>query len=77
MLLSSYPNMCLTNPVKITKISGNVATAFDSKNKVKKVNISPIQGLKVNNWILASANIAIKKITAKEAAEIKKLLKNI
>lgn len=63
--------MCLTLPLKIERIIGNNQAWLSDK---RKVNTSLIKNLKVGDWVLANADLAISKISAKEAKEINQLL---
>lgn len=62
--------MCLTVPSKISAIKNNKAKVLNSQNNAYEVDISLIKNLKKGDWVLANANIALKKISAKEAKEI-------
>jgi len=64
--------MCLTIPVKIKKVKGTEAELADGR----KINIALIKNSKAGDWVLANANLAVSKISAKEAKEINKLLSN-
>ena len=61
--------MCLAIPVQIKKISGNKAEIENGK----KVDISLVKGVKLNDYILVHEKLAINKIEEKEAKEILKL----
>ena len=63
--------MCFATPVKIKKISGQNAEIEGGK----KVDISLVQDLKPGDYLLAHANLAINKISKKEALEILRLAK--
>ncbi len=62
--------MCLTKPVRIKKVQGETAELTDGR----QVNIAFTGKVKKNDWVLANANLAIAKISNKEAKEIKNLL---
>lgn len=66
--------MCLTKPAQIKSIKGNIAVV-ESGGKKREVNIALLPKAKVGDWILAQANLAIEKISSREAKEIKKLIK--
>ncbi|MFC1612526.1 HypC/HybG/HupF family hydrogenase formation chaperone [Patescibacteria group bacterium] len=61
--------MCLTIPAQIIELKEGIAKI----DKGIEVKSSLIPDLKVDDWILVHANLALKKITKKEAEEIKKL----
>ena len=61
--------MCLAIPVKVKKIAGQRAEIEDGK----KVDISLVQDLKVGDYLLVHADLAINKLDEKEAREIIKL----
>ncbi|MFH1172952.1 MAG: HypC/HybG/HupF family hydrogenase formation chaperone [bacterium] len=63
--------MCLTIPVKIKKIDGLRAELVDGR----QVNIALLKNLKVGDWVLANADLAVSQITAQEAEEINNILK--
>lgn len=65
--------MCLTVPVKIKKIENNSAIVENDRGNFK-VDTSLIKDIKINDWLLVHANLAIKKISKKEALNINKLL---
>ena len=62
--------MCLAIPVKIRKIKGQKAEIEDGK----KVDISLVQDLKPDDYLLVHENLAINKISKKEATEILELV---
>jgi len=66
--------MCLTKPIQLKKISGKSATVGAGKN-ARKIDISLIKNPRVGDWVLSQADLAIEKISAKEAKETLKLLK--
>jgi hydrogenase assembly chaperone HypC/HupF len=63
--------MCLTLPFKIKKISGDRAELSDGRS----VNIAMVEKPKVGDWVLANADLAVAKVSQKEAEEIKNYLK--
>jgi len=63
--------MCLTKPQKIKKVNGQVAELANGR----LINIALIKKPKAGNWVLANADLALTKITAKEAEEINNYLK--
>lgn len=61
--------MCLALPHKITKLQKNKAFCkYGDKNI--EVDISLIKKPKINDFVLIYSNIAIKKLSEKEAVEI-------
>lgn len=60
--------MCLTKPIQIKRISGQSATVGAGKG-ARKIDISLIKNPRVGDWILSQADLAIEKISAKEAKE--------
>ncbi len=67
--------MCLTSPAKIISLKNRFASVYIGSLR-RRVNISPIPGkIKKGDWVLVQADLAIKKISAKEAKEILKLFK--
>lgn len=63
--------MCLTTPRKIKKIKGQSAELADGR----KINIALIKKAKAGDWVLANADLAVSKITARAAKEINNYLK--
>jgi hydrogenase maturation factor len=63
--------MCLTSPYKIKKIKGQLAEL----NNGRKVNVAFIKNLKAGDWVLANADLAVAKVSAKEAKEINQYFK--
>ena len=61
--------MCLAIPVKVKKIAGQKAELKDGK----KVDISLVQDLKPGDYLLVHENLAINKISKKEADQILEL----
>lgn len=66
--------MCLTIPAQIIKINKNKAFIKEGKRQ-KTIGIAAVNGLKIKDWVLYADNSAVKKIGAKEAQIILKLLK--
>ena len=65
--------MCLTRPVQIKKISGGLAMIGAGKT-VRKIDVSLIKNPRVGDWVLSQADLAMEKISSKEAKKILKLL---
>lgn len=63
--------MCLTTPVKIKRVKGTAAELTDGR----KVSIAFAGKVKKGDWVLANANLALSKISAKEAKEINNYFK--
>jgi len=63
--------MCLTIPAQIKSVSGNHAVLANGN----QVNVALIKNAKEGDWVLVNADLAISKITAKEAQEIKNYFK--
>lgn len=62
--------MCLTIPLKIVSAKNGKAQVLNSQNKFYEIDISLVGNLRKGDWVLANANMALKKIGAKEAKEI-------
>lgn len=65
--------MCLTIPGKVLKIKQNTAL-LKMQNGVRRIDITTVSGVKVGDWLLATVDLAVKKINQNEAHEILKLL---
>ncbi|MEA3272224.1 MAG: HypC/HybG/HupF family hydrogenase formation chaperone, partial [Patescibacteria group bacterium] len=61
--------MCLSIPVKITEIKKNSAMVKNGRHNLE-INTSLIKRPQIGDWIIIHANLAIKKISKKEAYEI-------
>jgi hydrogenase expression/formation protein HypC len=68
--------MCLSVPVKILEIKNNKAVVEINGNK-QGVGIDLIPEIRVNDYCLVSNGFVVKKISAKEAEEIFKILKPV
>ena len=66
--------MCLTYPAKIISIKNGLAKIEGKELKIKTV-LAP--DAKAGDWVLVNANLALKKISAKEAEEINVLLHKV
>ena len=64
--------MCLATPVQIKKIDGTKAEISGGK----MIDISLIPDVKSGDFILAHADLAVNKISEKEAKNILKIVKN-
>ena len=67
--------MCLTLPVQIHKILNKDRAQIISMGEKVDVNTKLVGKLKIGDWILTQADLAINKITETEAREINKLFK--
>lgn len=65
--------MCLTRPAKIIKVEGARALMDDPKGE-RYVELSAVPGVRAGDWVLHVSGLVIKKIPAKDAAEILSLL---
>jgi hydrogenase maturation factor len=68
--------MCLTLPAKIISIKNTKAIVVDFRNNQKEVIIAALPEIKVNSWVLISANLAIKEIPETEALELIDILRS-
>ena len=66
--------MCLTIPHKIIRLNDQVAIVKTAKQGEKQVSVAALSDLKIVDWVLVNANIAVQKIDAAEAKEINKML---
>ena len=65
---------CLTIPGKIKQISGKIAV-IEQNSKLRKINLVLLDKLKIGDWILVLNNMAVERISAKEAKQIINLYK--
>ena len=63
--------MCLTIPQKVQKIEDNVVYIDDKKPRKVKIGFS--ETVKKGDWVLVNADLAVSKVTEKEAEEINNL----
>lgn len=66
--------MCLAIPYKIESINSKQAIVKDG-SKSLKIDIHLVESLKKGDWVLVSQNLAVSKITPKDALKTLKLLK--
>lgn len=64
--------MCLTVPLKVKEVNGLKAKLSDGR----EVNVALINDLKIGDWVLANADLAVSRISEKEAEEINNIFKN-
>ncbi|OGY46138.1 MAG: hypothetical protein A2731_01545 [Candidatus Buchananbacteria bacterium RIFCSPHIGHO2_01_FULL_39_8] len=76
--------MCLTIPVRIKKVEGTTAELFDGRKVSIVLLIGQEKGLpaetrrrrvKAGDWVLTNADLALAKISTKEAKEINNYFK--
>tara|TARA_B100000315_G_C14094558_1_gene370796 strand:- start:329 stop:526 length:198 start_codon:yes stop_codon:yes gene_type:complete len=65
--------MCITTPAQIIELKNGIAKI----DKGIEIKTSLIPDLKIDDWVLVHANLALKKISKKEAEEINKLIYSI
>lgn len=63
--------MCLTHPVQIVSVNNGLAK-ISGKNL--EIRTALVPDAKAGDWVLVNADLAIKKISRREAEEINKLL---
>lgn len=66
--------MCLAIPYKIQSIQGQTAVVGCHGDKNKKIGLQLVKRLKKGDYVLVQNNLAVKKVPAKEAKEIYKLI---
>lgn len=66
--------MCIALPQKVQKVVRNVAYVGDKKSRRVKIGFSGV--VQKGDWVLVNADLAIGKVTGKEASEIKELFKS-
>ncbi|MCX6745605.1 MAG: HypC/HybG/HupF family hydrogenase formation chaperone [Candidatus Parcubacteria bacterium] len=62
--------MCLSIPYKINNIKGQKAVVNSANKREIEIDLSLLKNLKKGDWILVLNNMAIQKITNKEAKQI-------
>ncbi len=73
LILNRKFDVCLTIPGKVIEIKDKNALLKTSSG-VRRINIGLISRVKVGDWLLASTDLAVKKIRARDAEEILELL---
>ena len=64
--------MCLATPVQVQKIQGKKAFLTDGR----QVDLVMISNARAGDWLLCHADLAINKISKKEAQDILELTKS-
>ena len=67
--------MCLSIPAKVLEIKENKKAVADFLGKKQEVDIQLVGDIKIGDYGLISNGFIIKKISAKEAEEIFKVIK--
>ena len=65
--------MCLTTPLKIKAIKKELAELSDGR----EVSLALIDNPRVGDFVLVNADLAVSKVSAKEAKEINNYFKQI
>ena len=65
--------MCLATPMKLIKIDGEYGFV-EHGGKEYRVELSLIDEPKVDDWLLAHGEIAVNKVSDKDAADILELI---
>lgn len=65
--------MCLAIPYKIKSINGNIAIVKTGKVR-KEINTRLVSDVKKDDWVLVNQNLAVSKITEKDALKALKLI---
>jgi hydrogenase expression/formation protein HypC len=65
--------MCVGLPAKVEEINGGVARVSASGAK-REISVELLTGLKVGDYVIIHAGIAIARITAQEAEETQAIL---
>jgi len=69
--------MCLAIPMKVEEIIGNDIAVVSLGSIKKKVNISLVENVKKDDYLIIHAGFAIQKLDKKEAEETLKLFQEI
>lgn len=68
--------MCLAIPSKVIKIKGEWAIVR-SKDHTHKANLSLVKDVKIGDYIMVHADLALNKINKSEAEAILKMINNL
>ena len=58
--------MCLTAPLQVKSLKGHIATLEGGRD----VDVRLLKNVKKGDWLLVQSNIAVSKVTQKEAKEM-------
>lgn len=67
--------MCLAIPMKVTEKREDNTGVVESSGVQREVDLSLIQDLKIGDWVLIHAGLAISRLEEEDAQETIKLLK--
>lgn len=65
--------MCLSVPLQVVSVDSNIANLEDGR----KANLSLVGKVKKGSWLLVKSNLAVEKLTAKEAMAMRSLAKEV
>ena len=68
--------MCLAVPMNIASIDGNTAVV-EQAGTIRKVRIDLIPGVRVGDYVLIHAGIAIERVSPEEAEETLRLIREL
>lgn len=68
--------MCLSIPMKVSKIDGDFAQV-ESGRLLRKVNIQMLPAVKVGDFVLVHAGFAIQRVDPRRARETLKLVEDM
>lgn len=68
--------MCVGLAAKVEKINGGIATV-NATGARREVNVEMISGLKVGDYVMLHAGIAIARITEDEAVETQNIMSEL
>lgn len=70
--------MCLAVPARVTRLDGPSGTGtVDHLGTEVKVNLALLPGIKVDDWVIVHAGFAISRLSAGEARETLRLLREM
>lgn len=68
--------MCLAIPMKVVEIKGNTATV-EQQGVSREARIDFLEGVKVGDYVLVHAGIAIERVRPEDAEETLRLIRMI
>ncbi|OGY26828.1 MAG: hypothetical protein A2Z11_01415 [Candidatus Woykebacteria bacterium RBG_16_43_9] len=66
--------MCLATPVKVVELNKNKAIV-DALGEQKEIDVSLLTAIKVGDYLYASKDLAIKKVSRRDAEKVLELVK--
>jgi hydrogenase expression/formation protein HypC len=70
--------MCLAVPARVTRLDGPTgAGTVDHQGTEVRVSLALLPGIRVGDWVIVHAGFAISRLSAREARETLRLLREM